>query len=66
MYTEEVRIENGCEDSLLYGDFGEDGKEFGLEIEVVVEEHEPSESASHQQNEPSAIGRTILTSYRTE
>jgi hypothetical protein len=51
---------------LLYGDFGEDGKEFGLEVEVVVEEHEPSESASHQQDALRAIGRTILTSYRME
>lgn len=50
MYAEEVRIKNGSEDRLLYGDFGENGKEFGLEVEVVVEEHEPSESASHQQD----------------
>lgn len=66
MYTEEVRIENGCEDSLLYGDFGENGKEFGLEVEAVVKEHEPSDGASHQPDVLHPIGRTILTSYRSE
>ena len=42
MNGEEVGVEDGGEDGLLDADFGEDGEEFGGEIEVVVEVHEPT------------------------
>ena len=41
MHAEEVDIEGRCEGDLLDDDFGEDGEEFGGEVEVVVDEHEP-------------------------
>ena len=41
MDTEEVGVEDGCENGLLDADFGEDREELGCEIEVVVKEHEP-------------------------
>ena len=51
MNAEEIGVEDRGEDSLLDADFGEDGEEFGGEVEVVVEEHEPATlligSASH-------------------
>lgn len=68
MYAEEVRIKNGSEDRLLYGDFGENGKEFGLEVEVVVEEHEPvvgRNGGSHANRQMSHSSQRIITPTRS-
>jgi hypothetical protein len=44
--AEEVGVEDGCEDSLLYDYFGENGEELGGEVEVIVEKHEPLHTVS--------------------
>jgi hypothetical protein len=41
LHTEEIGIEDGCEDDLVYGDFGEEGEETRGIVEGGGEEHEP-------------------------
>lgn len=41
MDAEEVGVENGSKNDLLDDDLREDGEEFGCEVEMVMQEHEP-------------------------
>ena len=41
LHAEEVRVEDGGEAYLVYGDFCCEGEDFGGVVEVVSEEHEP-------------------------